>query len=365
MATAQNSRVNYLSLEQILPKVADTVNRSNWILRRTMSQPKQANGRQIQEALTTTPSSLGTSFKGTETFSTSIDFNPLTFTWYYTGYAQPVTISMVERGINQTPLGEVNLYKASFEYAQNSMSQALGTILYGIGSGNDFDGLGNIIDDGTSSSSYGGLSRSTYGTYINCGGATGIIGASGGVLDLATMDNADDAASVSGLWSETPNVVLTSRAVWSLYGQLLEPTKMATYNAFGGAGQPANNRGDGGVGSAVSPSNSTNLAGGSLSLSYRGKDVVSDQKATSGVMFFVNETLLEFQSLSIPGLQRISVANSVTEGVYDKVPPTAFQWRDLMSPVNQLAEVGIFVVYGQLFSKNPVYNEKITGITGI
>lgn len=358
-ATAQNTRVTQLGLPKILPKVVDTVNKSNWIIRRTMSNPTSANGNNIQWNLNINNSTLGQSFKNVETFQTSIDFAPIQATEYYTGYAQPVTLSMIEQGINQTPLGVIKLKTASFEYAQNSMSQALGTILYGFSSGNDFNGLGYLIDDGTNTSTFAGLSRTTYGQFINCGGSTGIIAATAGVLDLATMDSADDAATVSGLMSETPNVVLTSRPVWSLYGSLLEPQKMATYNVMGGGV----NRGDGGVGTPASTSNAASLNGGSLGLTYRAKDVVSDNKSPSGVMWFVNETELEFQSLSIPGLSTVSVANSVTEGVYDKVPPTAFQWRDLMSPVNQLAEVGIFVVYGQLVHRNPIRNEKISGVT--
>lgn len=359
MATAQNNRVAYLTLEKILPKVVDTVNKSNWILFRKFSQPTPWDGRSIHQNIITSNSTLGVSFKGVETFSTSIEFSPVNETWYSTGYAQPVTISMVERGINQTPLGQINLQKASFEFAENSMAQSLGTILYGFGTGNDFDGLGLIVDDGTSTSSYAGLSRTTYGANINCGGSTGIIAATNGVLDLATMDSADDAATVSGLQSETPNVLISSRSIWSLYGQLLEPTKMAMYNTMGGSQVSANAS----VGTPAGPGAIGN--GGFSSLTYRGKDFVRDEKSTSGVMWFLNETLLEMHSLSIPGLSTVRVANEVTEGVYDKTPPTAFQWRDLMSPVNQLAEVGIFVVYGNLIHRNPIRNEKITGITGI
>lgn len=358
MATASNNRVNYLTLEKILPKVVDTVNKSNWILSRKFSNPVPANGRSVNQAITVSNSTQGTSFKGVETFATAVEYAPVQMTWYWTGYAQPMTISTVERGINQTPLGMVNLYKASAEFAQNSMSNALGNILYGFGAGNDFDGLGLIVDDGTATTSYGGLLRTTYGANINAGGSTGIIAASGGVLDLATMDSADDAATISGLLSETPNVILTTRAAWSLYGSLLEPTKMAQYNTMG---QPYIS-GEGGNG-PVQSGDGLRGRGGWGSLDYRGKEIVRDDKCTTGVMFFLNESYLEFDSLSIPGLSTVRVQNQVTEGVYDKAPPSAFQWRDLMSPVNQLAEVGIFVVYGQMFHRNPNRNEKITGIT--
>lgn len=356
-ATAQNSRVTQLGLPKILPKVVDTVNKSNWVIRRTMSQPTAANGNNIQWNMNINNSTLGTSFKGVESFPTTVDFAPIQPTEYYTGYAQPVTLSMVEQGINQTPLGVIKLKTASFEYAQNSMSQQLGTIMNGFASGNDFNGLGYLIDDGTNTSTFAGLSRTTYGNFVNCGGATGIITATAGVLDLSTMDSADDAATVSGLESESPNAVLTTRAAWSLYGSLLEPQKLASYGALGSV----SNRGDGAIGQPAR--GDVALNGGSSMLTYRGKPVLADNKTTSGVMWFINETFLEFQSLSIPGLSTVRVANQVTDGVYDKVPPTAFQWRDLMSPVNQLAEVGIFVVYGQLIHRNPIRNEKISGVT--
>jgi hypothetical protein len=358
MATAQNARVNNLTLEKILPKVVDTVNKSSWILARKFSQPQPWSGRLIQQAININNSTQGQAFKGVESFPTAVEYAPVVMTWYSTGYAQPVTISTVEKGINQTPLGVVNLYKASFEFAQNSMANQIGTLLYGFGQNNDFDGLGLIIDDSTNTSTYAGLSRTTYGNNINCGSSTGIIAATSGVLDLATMDTADDAATVSGLESETPNVLLSNRTVWSLYGQLLEPTKMAMYNTMG---QPTVS-GDSAVGNAVS-FDGVRGRGGFSSLDYRGKPYVRDDKSTSGVIWFLNETLLEFDSLSLPGLSTVRVANQVTEGVYDKVPPTAFQWRDLMSPVNQLAEIGIFVVYGNLIHRNPIRNEKISGIT--
>lgn len=359
MATAQNARVNNLTLEQILPKVADTINKSSWILNRTMGRPTAWNGRLAQEPIFTNNSSLGTSFKGVETFSTAIDMNTVNLTWYATGYAQPVSLSTVERSMNATPLGVIDLYKTSFEYAQNSMSSALGTIFYGFGTGNDFDGLGLIVDDGTNTSSYGGLLRSVYGANINCGGSTGIIPASGGVLTLETMAAADDAATVSGLASETPNVVISNRTVWTLYESLLQPMVVANYNAFG---QPVVG-GTTGEAKPVSFGDGLEGKGGYTSASYRGKPYVRDDKSTAQMQWFLNETLLQFKSLRLQGLQTIKVANQVTEGVYDKVPPTAMQWRDLMSPVNQLAETGILVAYGNLIDKNPNRNEKVSGIT--
>lgn len=353
-ATPQNDRVNNISLEDINSMVVDTVNNSTEIMKRVVSRPKNWNGRSFQFPLFTNNSSLGQSFKGVETFDTSIDFNTTQATIYPTGYAQPVGVSVVERSINSTPAGVIELYQASYQYAQNSMITALGNIFYGVGAGNDFDGLGVIVDDGTSTSSYAGLTRSTYPT-INAF----LVSASGGVLDLATMASADDGATISGTMSETPNVLLSNQTVWSLYDSLLEPTSRATYGAMGGEFI----KGDTAVQQAPSQANAQNLNAGATSVSYRGKPFVRDQKSPSGKLWGLNENWFDFRSLSLQGLNTVATTESVTSGAYDNYKVSAFQFRQPMMPVNQLAEVGIFVMYGNLYCLNPNRNFLISGIT--
>lgn len=355
-ATAQNDRVNNITLEDINARVVDTINKSSEIMKRVVSRPERWNGRSFQWPIFTNTSSLGQSFKGVETFDTSIDFNTTQATVYPTGYAQPVGVSVVERSINSTPAGVVDLYKASYEYAQNSMITALGQIFYGYGAGNDFDGLGVIVDNGTSTSSYAGLTRATYPTINGF-----LVAASGGVLDLATMASADDGATISGSESETPNVVLATQTVWSLYDSLLEPTSRATYGAMGGSFID----GSTGVSTSVSQSNAQNLNAGATSVSYRGMPLVRDQKAPTGTMWGLNERWFTFKSLTLAGLNTVATTESVTSGAYDDYKVSAFQFRQPMMPVNQLSEVGIFVMYGQLYCLNPNRNFLISGITTV
>lgn len=353
-ATPANDRVNNITLEDINSEVVDTVNRSSEIMKRVVSRPTKWNGRSFQSPIFTNNSTLGQSFKGTETFSTAIDMNTVQMTWYPTGYAQPVGISIVEQSINATPAGVIDLYKTSYQYAQNSMITALGNIFYGVGAGNDFDGLGVIVDDGTSTSSYAGLTRATYPTINGT-----VAAASGGVLDLALMMSTDDSATISGNMSETPNVIMSNQTVWSLYDSLLEPTSRATYGAMGGEFI----KGDTAVKQDPSQSNAQNLNAGATSVSFRGKPFVRDQKAPTGQMFFLNENWFEFRSLPLKGLNIVATTESVTAGAYESYKVSAFQFREFMSPVNQLSEVGIFVMYGQLYCLNPNRNAKITGIT--
>lgn len=334
--------------------VVDTVNQSSEIMKRVVSRPDRWNGRSYSSPIFTNNSTLGTSFKGTETFDTSIDYNTAQMTWFPTGYAQPVGVSIVERSVNATPSGVVDLYKSSYQYAQNSMITALGQIFYGFGNGNDFDGLGVIVDDGTSTSSYAGLTRATYPTINGF-----LVAATAGVLDLATMAAADDGATISGNLSETPNVILSNQATWSLYESLLTPTVQAHYNSPGTSfidGSTA-------VKQSVQPSNSQTLMQGATSVTYRGKPLVRDQKAPSGTMIGLNEDWFHFKSLKLQGLELVATKEDVTAGALEPYKVSAFQFREPLMPVNQLAEVGIFVMYGQLYCENPNRNFKITGIT--
>lgn len=353
-ATAQNDRVNNITLQDYNASVVDTINKSSEIMKRVVSRPERWNGRSYSSPIFTNNSQLGQSFKGTETFDTAIDYNTQQMTWFPTGYAQPVGVSIVEQSINATPSGVVDLYKSSYQYAQNSMITALGQIFYGVGNGNDFDGLGIIVDDGTSTSSYAGLTRATYPTINGY-----VTAASGGTLTLDLMAAADDGATISGNLSETPNILMSNRTVWSLYESLLSPTVSARYDSTGGSFTT----GGAALKQAVNSSAGLSLQAGANSLSFRGKDYVRDEKATAQQLFGINENLMYFKSLKLKGLDLIATQEDVTTGAYEPYKVSAFQFREPMMPVNQLAEVGIFVMYGQLYHLNPNRNFKVTGIT--
>lgn len=353
-ATPQNDRVNNLTLQDYNSTAVDTISKSSALLKRATLNPDRWNGRSYSTPIITNNSTNGESFKGTETFDTAIDYNTQQLTWYPTGYAQPVGVSIVEQSINATPAGVIDLYKSSYQYAQNSMVTNLGNILYGFGLGNDFDGLGNIVDDGTNTTTYGGLSRATYPS-INAF----LTSATNGTLTLDLMRAADDGSTISGNESESSNTILSGRTVWSLYDSLLEPTVRASYNGMGGAfiGDTS------GVGSPATQSNALKLNYGATSLTFRGKDYVRDDKAPTGTQWFINDKWFHFRSLKLKGLDVIGIQEDVTAGAYDGYTVSTFQFREPMMPVNQLAEVGIFVMYGQWFCTNPNRNAKISGIT--
>lgn len=356
--SAFNDRAGNLSLTKILPRVVDTVNRSNVITLRAMSNPRSWSGKSISQPIFTSTSTQGEFFHGAKSFSTDVDMNTNSLTWYPTGFGQPIAFSRVDQALSNTEAGVVAVTQASADFASNSMKSRLGDAFYSTGPGDQFDGLNLIVDDGTATSSYGGLTRTTYGTYIN----GQVNAASGGVLDMDFLAGVDDDATVSGMNEMSPNIGLTTKAVWSLYESLLEPTKKAEYRSYGYPMVTAESA----VGQAWRGDQKLGASGGFQSLDYRGKPLVKDEKCPSGRVYLLNEYNMEFHSLKIPGLKTIGVGSQATDGVYNNYKPSSFQFRDYMEPYNQpTAEVGFFVVYGNLIHRDPRLNGQGTGVTTV
>jgi hypothetical protein len=242
--------------------------------------------------------------------------------------------------------------------AKVSASQNIGLQFYGVGAGKDFDGLGLIVDAGTNSSSYAGITRSG-NAYIN-GDVTAV---TSGVVTLDYLSSEFDNSSAAGSTSESPTLGLTTKADWTFIEGLLQPMVSARYETTGLEGYSRTDGGFGG-GSPTSKVGSTTAFGGFNSLVYRARPLYADDNCTVGTYFWVNENYLEFKRLIDSSLNQIGSTVEVTDGFYKDVPmPSAFQFRELMSPVNQYGEVGLLLLMGNLIHRQPRRNGKLTGIT--
>jgi hypothetical protein len=281
--------------------------------------------------------------------------------FYITGQYQSIVIPGIEAAINgNTESQVIKLLTAKMDEAKISMADAIGSELYGFGLGKAFDGLGNIIDDGTNTPAIGGLSRTTY-PFLKAD----VTAVQNGVLTLSYLSSEFDNASAASSTSESPTLGLTTKAIWTFVEGLMQPMLSAKYESTAVKGY---DRVDGKtpMGTSV-PMGSTELsgAGGFISLSWRGRPMVADDKATTGTLFWVNEKYLDFATQKSPELREIGSTVEAMEGFYEDVPfPSAFQFRDLMSSVNQLGQVGVVILLGNLIERQPRRNGKLIGITG-
>lgn len=264
---------------------------------------------------------------------------------------KPVVVANIETTLNQGDEQVIDLLEAEFDSQAQSLMQVMATNLWtGTGAGNQWDSIFNAADDGTNFSTYGGLSRSTY-TSIK-----GYYLASAGALTLAKMATAYDAVTVG---NDTPDIIATTKALWSTYESLLTPTVRAGYtqngypkmNAFGMLPRAEGLSGNQGFDV----------------LFFRGTPVVRDEQIPSGKMFFINTNYFGFKGINIAGLKQVNfkkTSDGVPLGVPGRIPSTrGFNFRDMMSPVDQLAEVGHVIYAGNFISENPRLQGQMVGLS--
>ena len=335
---ALGNRVLTTTQDEILPAVVDTILNSNVFATRMLGVAKKWNGEQIKQAVKVSKNATGISFSGFDTFSTNATNNRVLLSYFPKFYQISVALPLDELSANQTDAKVVDLAAVEMSGAAHDMADDIGTLLYSDGTGNsskDFNGLTNII--GTTGN-IGGQSRGTYTTLQST------VTASGGTLTLALMQTLYNAIA-SG--SQKPTLGLCPEAVFNLYEQLLNPQERITKDV------PMMKRG---------------LEGGSgfTALFFRGVPILSDEKATTETLFFVNENYLDFYALPMATTEAIKFKSSEIKGNdYSSVLGLGFSWSGWIKPSNQAAVVGHIYLGGELVTFNPKRHGRLTGITGV
>lgn len=357
------SALSTTTQQYILPKIVDTVLRSNVLTARILSEPKRGQenwrGTLIQKAVKVTKNNNGTSFQGMAVLPSQAVNTRQLLTFSPKFYEIDVTVSMTDVLVNATDDQRViDLAVAEATSSAEDMADSIGTLFYQDGTGNgsqDFSGLSNIVDDGTVAPTYGGLSRTTYPTLQST------VTASAGTLSLqkmATLYNNISDGSV------TPSLGISDKATWSYYEALIEP-KNRIYITV----PEARNMGNKGLAGTA----------GFTALDYKGFGLTPDQKAaenTSGTLYFLNEDYLMFTA--IPDSSKTTAMGVATQIQYKEgdfqgndydmkggIKGMGFYWTGWVRPANQLGFVGRVVLGGEFWTSNPRRHGKLTGITGI
>lgn len=347
--------------QRVAPFVVDAVHGSSVLVARALANPKSWKmGQYEQNPIQVAESTTGGSFVGLGSFDTSDVSTDVNLQFLSKGYYQNITLPTALISLNQTEAGIIDLVKRKMEVAKNAMQSQLGSILYGLGSGDAIEGLQLQTDAGTYSSTYGGQSRTTYGSYIN----GQVTAASSGLISFQTLAAQIDLCSAASASQESTSLILTTKTVWGLIETILEAKNRGNYDTAGSQGynkvSPYT-----AMGTAVRPGDLPTGMAGFDSIYFRGIPVVKDDKCPTGLVYTLNEKYMKFVSLSLVGLKPITMGQSVTKGVYDdnNVKSTAFQITDERMPTNQLGTVQQIVVYGNFINYNPKRSGVITGVT--
>ena len=342
---ANTNRVITTTQDVLLPKVLDTILRENVFWQRLMGAVKTWKGETMKKSIKVSKNTTGGHFKGYDLLDTSATDNRIQLSFTPEFYYKTVSVPVTDLSINAASEGKIiDLMAAEMESAAHDMADDLGTKLYSddgtaapTGSGNLFNGLANIVDDGGTAAIYGGQTRSTY-TTLN---ATDT--ASGGTLTLAKAATLFNAIADG---AQGPTIGVCDRTVWSLYEQLLQPQERISKNV-------------------ATYKNGLKGGTGFTGLSYKNFEIVADRKATSGCLFFLDENYLDFYALPVYGEEAFKF-KTVTEGNdYGQLQGMGFTWDGWKKPVNQKAYVTQITLGGNFISWDPGRHGRLTGITGV
>lgn len=354
-----DDKVQAITQETLIPKVVDNVLNSNVLTARVLGNAKEGKGYDIRKPLKYKNSGTATSFSGLDTFNASQLNTKIKMIYDMRAVRIPVAIAGMDRVANSTADAKVDLVTETLEEVEQEMADYIGGLIYGDGTGNsnkDYIGLGAIVDDATSITTIGSLARATY-PVLN---ATKT--ASGGTLTLLKLANLTDATS-SGSMKFHVNLYTTTKAIWTLYEQLLTPTVRANYNE---TGTPQI-----GVQGGMTQGNGLHGQTGFVALSFRGIPIAKDEKCTTGNIYALNENFLDFYGWDAKGEEgytQVKLGSTNIDGVYEESPMSTFHgfnWSGLRSSLNQFGTIGELNQLGNVTSWSPKRSGVITGVSGI
>lgn len=354
-------RVNDITYQNIMPSIVDQINNSTVFLARILNKPGKWRGTYEQQPIAIANSVTGGFFAGMDPFPVSATNNTRLMTWYVAAYEQSVVIPGIERAINSFSQKQVlSLVKTRLDEAKVSAVQAVSTASYALGSGKSTDGLALIVDNGASSSTYAGITRST-SPFIDAS-IIDVNAVNSGILNLDFLSTLMDDVRAASSKQETPTIGITTKTDWTLIEGLIQPMVSARYDVLSLNGY---NQIDGGTPMGTSrPYAQASGFAGFDSITYRGRGIAADDAAPSGEFFWLNENYIEFRRLVDDSLRQISSTLEVTESYMKDVGfPSAWQYRDELEPVNQYGKIGLLILMGNLLCRQPRRQGKLINIT--
>lgn len=341
MASPSNQVVTTTN-RALVKGLADNILGSNvGFTRMVLAAKKWKSGRQFQKSLKVSKNTQGGAYTGMQQFSTNQSDTRVKYIDDAAFYEKPVVIAGTDLVLNRATGGKVeDLMEIEIESTWEDLADDMGTDFYGVQTGNTINGLENLVDDGTNAANIGGLSRTTYSVLNST--VTG----SGGTLSLDKMRTLLNNTK-SG--SQRPTIGLTTEAVFGFYEKLLQTQERISKVA------------------SIGPVKGMRGGTGFVGLDYAGIPILADEKATSGVLYFINENFLDL--IALPNLEAgkkaVPMKATIEGNDYSSVRGLGFTWSDWIRPSNADGLIGHIYWGGQFVNVNPRFSGKLTAIAGV
>ncbi len=324
--------VDTVTYEYIVPKVCDNILGGNVLAMRFLQNQKPATawGSEVSGAFLGIPlkyqsSTSGGWYTGFDTFSTGQRNTRVLATYSPKQLYWSVGASGIQQGVNKGPQRILDLLTVEMNSVADDMADTFGTGLYSDGTGTSnkqLTGLSAAVNDGSAITTYAGLLRATYTTWVSN------LDDSSNAITRAEIAASFDAAQIG---SDVPTLGVTTPAIWGTIEGLAMGT-ISFNNPLPGLGREYG---------TVSRNGIAKGQGGELgytALFFRGRPIVADEKCTSGRFYWLNENHIGLAKWSYPDFP----------GYQTKANYNGFCFTGLKIPTNQDATVGQFLFYSEL-----------------
>lgn len=340
---AISQRVQTTTNTDYVPVSIDGILNSNVFYSRLFQREQKVwTGRDIKVPLQYAKPSTGGIFSGQGNFNTAAQDTRVLQTFVHSQYYQNVTLVGGEVSLNKTDAEVLDLVYITMEEAITSAADSMGDMIYDIGVGPDeVLGLGSIVDNGTNTSTYGGLTRTTY-PMLN----STLLAATNGTLDFAFLASLYRGASAAGTGRQRPSICITDESTWDLLESKYTPTTQNIYESVGPAMITTYSK------PGVTYKEGQSLGEGQQGfecLRWRGLPVVADEKCPTGFFYMLNEQYIHWYKLNGHGLMSYTQPKPQIDGVYSESKVTyPLQWTGLKQPSDQYADIGQFIGLGNI-----------------
>lgn len=336
-----NVNITTTTNQYLAPAWVDQILRDNFFFGKILAKTEKWNGSQMLFPIKYQKGVASVAFNGFDLLPITQQPVSVNMTFYPTFVATNVALAGSDLSQNKTQMQTLNLMTTMMESRSQDQADDVGNFFQQDGSafgGKAPMGLAGIVDNGTTLSSYGGLSRATYS------GLNATVTASGGTISLL---------KVRQLWNSIsdgpvrPDAIFTDYTTWAYFEQLLTPFQR---NSF-------------------TEAKSLQAGAGYTSEYWDGMEIFRDKKITTGYFYELNMKYLKFYGLNWWEGTRVSPKAKVIKGnvyadsMYD--PGNAFTWTGWIRAYNQGAINGFMIMGGQLLCTDPFRNGVLTGITGV
>jgi hypothetical protein len=235
-------------------------------------------------------------------------------------YYVNATLFGTDNVLNRGPEAAMSYVETKLVNAAGKMAKLLGTDLFLDGTGVNssiiqLDGMQEALDDGTTYTTYGGITRTDIATGAN-------VGINGYKAALTTLSLSGVQTAYGSTWfgNEHVDLIPTTQPVWDILWNKIQPQQRFLEE-------------------------SSDVAKiGFQALRYNGASIVVDQYAPTGVMWFLNTKYIQFWISTLPKYQ--------------------FGFTGWKEAQNTDDVAGQYLFGGNLLFVAPRLNGQINGITG-